>query len=240
MPNTAEIERIVREVLAELASAPAPTPSASPAPSAPPPPSRPKSNHFQELVLASRLVTMNDISSRLAGVRRLVVRPGTVITPAVKEELAKRNIQAIFEAADKDGFNGTLKLAIIAARTKIDPEPLAAALKGDGIDVELHSSKCLLEATDRMAGEVQKPNTLGLMLTPYEAETLCLANRLPGTRAIAGRDAAQIAADAAAVGANVLIVNPKKIGPYAMRQIVNEFTRGGVRACPDVLKQRLT
>lgn len=239
MTQTAEIERIVREVLAELASAPLPAPSASLAPPAPPPPSPPKKNHSQELVLASRLVTTNEISGRLAGVRRLVVRPGTVITPAVKEEIAERNIQVIFDATEKDVSSGTLKIAIVAAQAKIDPEPLAAALKNDGIDIDLYSSKCPIEATDRIAGEVKKPATLGLMLTPYEAESLCLANRLPGVRAIAGRDAAQVAADAAAVGANVLVVNPKKIGPYAIRQMVNEFARGGARHCPDVLKSRL-
>ena len=103
----------------------------------------------------------------------------------------------------------------------------------------MHSSKCLFDATDRLAGEVKKPNTLGLLLTPYEAEALCLANRLPGVRAIAGRDAGQVAADAAAVGANVLVVNPKKIGPFEIRQMLGEFCRGGVRPCPDVLKQRL-
>ena len=235
MMPTAEIDRIVREVLAELttASTPAPVPPKSPEP----PPTIQSNNH--ELVLASRLVTMNEVAGRLAGVRRLVVRPGAVITPAVKEEIGKRNIQVIFSAASKDVPNGPLKLVIIAARTKIDPQPLSAALRNDGIDVELHSSKCLIEATDRLAGEVKKPGTLGLLLTPHEAESLCLANRLPGVRAIAGREAGQVADDATAVGANVLVVNPKKIGPFAIRQMLGEFCRGGVRPCPGVLKGRL-
>ena len=256
MTPTAEIDRIVREVLAELASAPAPgamptlavgmkgknepgeMPALSPAPAARREP-RPPGIANAELVLASRLITMNEIAGRLAGVRRLVVRPGTVITPAVKEEIGRRNIQVIISAAAKDVPNGPLKLAIIAARTKIDPQPLSAALQNDGIDVELHSSKCLIEATDRLAGEVKKPGTLGLLLTPHEAESLCLANRLPGVRAIAGRDAGQVAADATAIGATVLVINPKKIGPFAIRQMLSEFCRGGVRLCPDVLKGRL-
>ncbi len=240
MTSTAEIERVVREVLAELTSAAvaAPAPSKSPEPpravAAAPAPRNP-----HELVIASRLVTMNEVAGRLAGVRRLVVRKGTVITPAVKEELSKRNIHVTFDAAAAGNPGGTMKLVIVAARTKIDPQPLAAALQSDGVEVELHSSKCVIEATDRLAGEVRKPGTLGLLLTPHEAESLCLANRLTGVRAIAGKDANQVAADAAAVGANVLVVNPKRIGAFAIRQMLGEFCRGGFRPCPDVLRQRL-
>jgi hypothetical protein len=167
-----------------------------------------------------------------------MVRPGTVITPAVKEELQKRSIQVNFcEAAAAPA--GSLRLVMIAARTRIDLQPLAAALQSSGIAVETHSLKCLLAATDQLAGELKQPHTLGALLTPYEAETMCLANRLPGIRAAAGRSAGQVAADAAAVGANVLVVNPKKIGSFEIGQILGEFCRGGVRACPEVLKARL-
>jgi hypothetical protein len=185
-------------------------------------------------------VTLGEVAGRLTGIRRLLVSPGTVITPAVKDEVIKRNIQVIFQAAASAASAGSLRLTIIAARTKIDTGPLASALQSENIEVELHSSKCLIEATDRLAGEIKKTNSLGLLLTPYEAEGLCLANKLSGVRAISGRDANQVAADATAVGANVLVVNPKKIGPFEIRQMLNEFCRGGIRPCPEVLKQRLT
>jgi hypothetical protein len=134
---------------------------------------------------------------------------------------------------------GALKLVIVAARTRIDAQPLAAALQSDGVEIELYSSKCVIEATDRLAAEAKRPGTLGVLLTPHEAESLCLANRLPGVRAIAGKEPGQVAADAAAVGANLLVIHPKKVGPFAIRQMLGEFCRGGIRPCPDVLKQRL-
>jgi hypothetical protein len=240
MIDTSDIERIVREVLAEMATSSVPAPkSSAPSPTAVKV-AEPHRSNTNELVLASRLVTLGEVSGRLAGIRRLLVSPGTVITPAVIDEVKKRNIQVIFNAAASVASAEPLKLTIIAARTKIDTTPLAAALQSEQIEVELLSSKCLIEATDRLAGEAKKPNTLGLLLTPYEAESLCLANKLSGVRAISGRDANQVAADASAVGANVLVINPKKIGPFEIRQMLNEFCRGGIRPCPDVLKQRLT
>jgi hypothetical protein len=240
MISTTEIERIVREVLAEMTSVAAP--SATPEkkvekPAATAAVAKPHDN--RELTIDSRLITLGDVGGRLVGIRRLVVRPGAVITPAVKEEIAKRNIQVATDAAAKESASGRLKMAIVVARTKFDPQPISAALQNEQIEVELFSSKCLLEATERIAGEVKKADRLGLILTPYEAETLCLANRLPGVRAVAGREPVQVAADVAAIGANVLVVNPKKTGPYAIRQIMTEYCRGGVRACPEVFKGRL-
>jgi hypothetical protein len=259
MTSIAEIERVVREVLAELMSAgAAPAPrrengasvregeapaepkaaGSSPAPAARQEP-RPPGTTNHELVVTSRVVTLSEVEGRLAGIRRMMVRQGAVITPAVKEELSKRNIQVLTGGAAAETSGGALKVVIVAARTKIDPQPLAAALQSDGVEIELHSSKCVIESTDRLAAEVKRPGTLGVLLTPHEAESLCLANRLPGVRAIAGKEPGEVAANAAAVGANVLVIHPKKVSPFAIRQMLGEFCRGGLRPCPDVFKQRL-
>jgi hypothetical protein len=240
MTSTFDIERIVRDVIAEMTQGQSATSAETL-----------KLNdgakisientlqhNPSELTLATRLVTLNDVAGRLAGVRRLVLRTGAIVTPAVNDEIRNRNIQVTFTSAAKDAA-GPLRLAMIAVQTRLDLQSLGADLQSGGIDVEQHSSKCLLEAIDRMAGEVAKRDTLGVIITPREAESLCLANRLPDVRAILGKDAAQVAADADAVGANVLIVNPKQTGTYALRRILGEYCRGGVRLCPEILKQRL-
>jgi hypothetical protein len=238
MPSTYDIDRIVREVLAELAKLPSvPTVATSPRAEEKKPAATAPSNR-QELAIASRLVTLSEIAGRLAGVRRLLVRPGTVITPAVKEELQKRSIQvSVAEAAD--ATPNSLRLALIAARTRIDLQPFASTLQSGGIAVETLSSKCLIETTDLLVGELKKSGTLAAIVTPYEAEAICLANRQSGVRAVAGRSAAQVAADAAAVGANAIVVNPKKVGAFEIGQILGEFCRGGLRPCPETLKAKL-
>ena len=105
MTHTSDIDRIVREVLAELARASAAPPSM---PASPARHSRLKRRlrrlpanqpNRHELVVASRLVTLSEVAGRLAGVRRLVVRPGTVITPAVKEEIQQAEYPSDFRDA---------------------------------------------------------------------------------------------------------------------------------------------
>jgi hypothetical protein len=192
-----------------------------------------------ELVLSTRLVTMEDIGDRLGGIRRVVVVPQAVVTPAVRDALRQRNI-TLSRALPTNKTAGTsLRLVVVAARAKLDPKLLASTLQGKGIDVVCHSTDCLLAATDQLAGELSKNGTLGLLLTPHTAAALCLANRLTGVRAVMGCKAGDLAADLRAVGANLLVVDPQSVGLSKLYQMAGEYCRGGMRPCPEVFRKRL-
>jgi hypothetical protein len=49
-----------------------------------------------DLAIDGRLVTLRTIEGRLSGIKRLVVGPRAVITPAVKDELRQRQIEVVF------------------------------------------------------------------------------------------------------------------------------------------------
>ncbi len=84
---TIDIERVVREVLAELGVAP----EWLSATVVPPSPNRQSiAADSPRLVVASRVVTMAEIAGRLDSVRRLVVSREAVVTPAVRDELLRR------------------------------------------------------------------------------------------------------------------------------------------------------
>ena len=57
-----------------------------------------KQNANGELRLAERIVTMQLVGSRLGGVRRLVVAQKAIVTPAVKDELKKRQVELVRES----------------------------------------------------------------------------------------------------------------------------------------------
>ena len=114
-----------------------------------------------------------------------------------------------------------------------------AGLAREGLTVESSASDCIIAATDQLASETAQPNTLGVLLTRHTAAGLCLANRLPGVRAVAGADAPAVATAAAAVGANVLVADPDAGTFFQLKQIVTEFCRCGVRPCPEVFRARL-
>jgi len=230
-----DIDRIVREVLAELARAPegAATAEKSDAPARSGPPTD------GELVISCRVVTLSEVADRLDATRRLVVPPKAVITPAVRDELQRRNITIEFADADAKRPAGSLRVVLIAAGQGIDPTPLVAALRREGLNLEEETSDCLIAATDRLAAEVSKPDTLGVLLTRHTAAALCLANRHRGVRAVSGSDARAVSTAAASVGANLLVLDPAAGSLPQLKQIVGEFTRGGVRPCPEVFQGKL-
>lgn len=253
-PSSDMIERVVREVLAELkqrldagaASATSACDRAKPTPIANLPSPSPKSQEPDPeprrsdcLALAVRVVTMNDMLGRLDGIKRVVVSRGTIVTPAVVDELLRRGITLEFaESAKKRGTTPT-RLAIVVARSEFDPAPLAAALAREGFTVEPLASDCLIAATEQLVEAIRTPDTLAVLLSRHTAAGVCLANRVPGVRAISGVDAPSVAAASAAVGANLLTINPHAVNFFQLKQMIAEFGRAGVRPCPEVFTKKL-
>ncbi|MGD0899044.1 MAG: hypothetical protein ABR915_14490 [Thermoguttaceae bacterium] len=238
-----EIERIVREVLSAMGvSEPH---SAKPQAADVKPGTERSLVAAEEVVVSARVVTMAAVADRLQTARRLVVSAGALVTPAVRDELRRRNVTLVRAAADaKPGTERSLvavlpRLVLVAARTRHDPAPLAEALGQEGIEVRRQATDCLVAATDELAREVTGPGALGLLWMSHTAAGLCLANRHPGVRAVLATDLAGTAAATAAVGANVLVVDPLGATAFQQRRIAGEFCRGGARACPEALKERL-
>ena len=137
------------------------------------------------------------------------------------------------------GSSPPVRLVMITTGTDFDPAALVAGLVREGSKVENSALDCLIAATDQLAAEMAKPDTLGVLLTRHAAAGLCLANRLSGVRAITGADAPAVAAAAAAVGANLLVADPQAGTFFQLKQMVTEFCRGGVRPCPAVFRAKL-
>jgi hypothetical protein len=225
---TLDIERVVREVLAELGAAPARNNGEG---------GRGKGEKTADssvFVVASRVVTMADLVGRWDSIRRLAVLRDAIVTPAVRDELDRRGI--VLEYADSaQAERHAIHLTIATAGTDFDTTALAAALAREGLDVERPTSDGLASAVDALAAAVLRPDTLGVLVTGQLAAGLCLANRLRGVRAVA----AESASAAPEIGANVLVADPRAMGFFRLRQIIAQFARGGVLQCPAAYCERL-
>lgn len=252
-----DVSEIVREVIAELERrrrngaqtlSDSPPPAAAPAPPLAPPAaaasSAPPTGDAREMVVCSRVVSLEQIRDRLPHIRRLVVSSGAILTPAVRDALADRNITVAFgESGGSDAGSGArgataAKLVLVTARTKYDPASLVAALRAEGVGVESQTSNCLIRTVDMLAGRVGEGTTLAAVLTHDVAAAVCLANRMPGVRAVSGGDPAGVVEAAKAVGANVLVADPRGRGVFQLKQLLSAFCRGPW-ACPEVLRPRL-
>jgi len=135
--------------------------------------------------------------------------------------------------------NRPCRLLVIVHGKAYEPAGLVRRLGGEGTPVEVRQMDCILRATDELAEAVRKDHCLGVLLTRYAAIGVCAANRHPGVRAVWGLEVGQAAADAASLGANLLVINPRQTSPYQLHKMIQEFYRAGVHPCPEALKSRL-
>ena len=239
-----QLERIVLEVLAEMGLAPGTGSLAArgsqgtggqPAGGAPP-----TGAAAGDLVVERRIVTLAELPQRLDGIRRVVVPPGAVLTPSVRDVLHRNRLTLAFGTPETPAMAGSLTAVVVAVGAKHDPALLVKALAGEGFAVQSRRMDCLIAATDQLAGDLRPGGTLGLLLTGHTAAALCLANRLPGVRAVRAATVEGVTADVEAVGANLLVIDPLAQGFFPTRQMALRFLRTGPRACPEVFRQRLS
>jgi len=242
-----DIDEIVRQVLAQLGlaspgQAAQRPPAAEPAAQANGEAHAADADHGQ-LLVASRVVTLAELKDRLATVRKVVVAPRAIVTPAVRDELIRRKIALVVgqqsSPSEKAPAAGHRRLVLMAVGSALEPAPLVAALQKDGIAVEVRRSDCLIRATGELADELRSGETLAVLATSYTAAALCLANRLAGVRAVLGADATTVERDTASVGANLLVVNSAPLGTYPLKQLVSRFYHEPRHECPEVFAKNL-
>ena len=101
--------------------------------------------------------------------------------------------------------------------------------------MQTESTNCLIKATDMLAAAVAA-RSLGVLWTRHTAVAMCLANRNGSLRAVQAAGVPATAKAVAAVGANVLVVDPAAGTMYERKQALREFCLGGIRECPEDLK----
>jgi len=248
-----DVEKMVREVLSDLGLAGPAGPDVAGQPQADaqssPPTSSPTRHETTapaaspstsgELVVRSSVVTMAELGDELTRVRRLVVPPQALVTPAVRDELARRNVTLVYDRPARAASGAKVRLVLTVLGSRFDPVPLGNALENEPIEIETRRADCLVAATDELARELAGPVSLGLLVSTYPAVAVCLANRHRGVRAVWGVDAGRLAADAASVGANLLVLDPSSTSFFQLKQMAIRFVRAGPAACPQELRQRL-
>ncbi|HZZ73411.1 MAG TPA: hypothetical protein VFE24_14245 [Pirellulales bacterium] len=240
---TLDVEQIVREVLARLSAA------------------RPDKAHgatreilatpagaAKRLVLSERVIALEQLRGRLAGIDSVQVCRGAIITPAARDFLKDNKISLAWQVAPAGGPSARVErsgisavagpanirpaLVVGVAETTWDPARALQPLTAAGHSVSRVAQSGLCTVTAEIADAVGKGGQIGLLFTSETAVAMSAANRVRGVRAATGDSPATIAAAVAAVGANLLILDPKARGSWELNRIVGDFVRGAPRTCP--------
>ncbi len=248
----AQIERIVRQVLAEMHPVSSLAPPAGlrggdgghragarpQGPEASQQNQAPLPRETGDWVVDQRVVTLAQLPERWDGVRRVVVPVAAVVTPAVYDELRRRGVALDFRPQPSKRSLGR-RVGLVTVSRSYDSGPLERAIAELGFDAQTQRRDCLIAATDGLARDLAAGLDAAILVSRHTAAALCLANRCPGVRAILAVAPGRVAGDADAVGANVLVLDPRQHSPFATRHMLRLFLEGIPRACPDVFRTRL-
>jgi pyruvate/2-oxoglutarate dehydrogenase complex dihydrolipoamide acyltransferase (E2) component len=236
--NPAEIEQIVRLVLARLngAAASAEGGAHDLSGGARAAENRQAAGDAQSVVrLSQPVIARETIARRAAAARAIVVPARAVITPAARDLLRERGVEirraeAVAEAA--------VRLAMGMAECDYQPASLVARLEAQAIATQRLAHVGLIEVVDELCQHVRLGGARGLLLTGETHAALCLANRVAGVRAARAGCERGVRRAREAVGVNLLVLDPAGKSLHQIERAVVEFCRGAA-SCPARFGKRL-
>ncbi len=184
------------------------------------------------LALNDRVVSLAQLEKRLHGIGQVTVRPGAIVTPAVRDLLKERQIELQVAAQTAVDSQTLPQIFVGAAETNYCTKPLRAALASAGLQAKPLKPHDAKQAIAEACEAIVQHHVLAVVLTDQPAALACLANRHPNVRATMAQTPACVVEAVRTAGANLLTVNPQGKNVLNLRQMVEQFCQDFPRVCP--------
>ncbi len=213
----------------------------------------------QALQLRDRVVTLALLEGRLDGVKRVLVPVSSLVTPAVRDELRKRQVELVRSGSTnppapesasrgrRSAGDETTTLTPVADTGLVvgvvvgtqDPAVLIKTVCADLGNVSCVTGSSLPEVVQKVSQAIAGQRRSAVLLTNRPAAAVCVANRRRGVRATWGWSAAAAVEATQTMGANLLVVDPAAHNVFQVRRMIREFVQAGVCDCPTELQAAL-
>jgi hypothetical protein len=185
------------------------------------------------LVVDEPVLTLASLEGRLDGVSRVVAGTAAIVTPAVRDELRKRDISLQRNGRDRHAAEVNVRRLVFAsARGRFDTDAISRALRA--VSVELETIEChgLTDTVSQLAERVARDGVACVVVTSRPAAVVCLANRHAGVRAVAAASVDGVDRAVAEVGANLLALDVVGASTHGLRMAVRRFAELSRHNCP--------
>jgi len=216
-----DIDRLVREVLSQVAQPETAKPAAG------------------TVSFGDRVISVELLRDRLTDARTIQVRPGAIITPAARDYLRERNIE-VTSQADQPSAAGSPNMIFAAAAERFDLAALIPLLAGAAAEAEIVPTGAFMAVVKQTMERITSGDRRGVLFTEQTAAAVCVANRNRSVRAVQAGGCEEVREAAAAVGANLLVIDPRGRSQFEMARMIKEFHAAGPADCPEPLREALT
>ncbi len=187
---------------------------------------------------SGRVLSADDLRRALNGHRELVLAPEALITPLAADELRLRGVRVSRQEPALATPASAAKGAWGYAQERAEPlvESAVRALAREGLVLrELSGAKdsggCGWARA--VADCVARGDCVGGILFCQDAGlACCVANKLPGLRAVCVANPGQAARAMLSLGANLAVVEVTGRTFFEIRQIIRTLCQAGTPACP--------
>ena len=181
------------------------------------------------LAIPGRVITEAVLVDHLDGARRVEFSNGAVLTPTARDYLRIHEIAWNYEAAPAAAKSSDTLVIIVNEAPSVEriiKETLPAAGR--------EMLGCADDAARLAAGEIArgKYNTI-LIAARQTHRAACLANRQSNVRAVAVRDAAEVATIQSQLRANVWCLDPTNRGGFELRNMIKTILSSKTRGSRD-------
>lgn len=231
-----DIDQVVGRIISDLSQEPELSPRIT---------SVPKDIDRSTLIFDQKLVTLSDIAKKTQNAKKIktvLLPPKAIVTPSVKDFFRKQGITVRFDELPQNFENGTngnsVSIRLVLHALKNEPKMLLEQWKRE-YRLEILRKNCIFETLEFLGTGLLSSEGTGIVLSNHGTIALCLANRRPDIRAFSSDDPTKTASDAESIGANLLIVEPERTGPFKLGRIVKTFLDGSPRDCPKLLQSKI-
>lgn len=165
--------------------------------------------------VSSNVVTLADLEGKLAAATQVAVPSRAIVTPAVTDELRRRNITLVRGQCSTSPPTDAHSLLLATAGVNYQAKGIAASHVG--------AFDHLCEAVQQLAAKISSGDQ-AMLLTNDPHAAACLANRHNNLRAIVSRNADETKQARQSIGCNFAAVNPAEVNPFMLKKIAAALT----------------
>jgi len=210
------------------------------APASSPAPSVAVATTLSVLSVPGKVITLQSLEGRLAGIAEIKVEPRAIVTPAVNDELRKRSIRLIRSASTATGTKAAVAKLLVAsqipAELAVRTQSLLAAASIPYETLQSASTPKLVDVAKELAFKVTSGRQLGLFLTNQPAVASSVLQKMVGVRAYPLSDVTSLQDALASLAPNIVVADARKLDRHNFGALVGQFVVAGYRDCPPELR----
>ena len=189
---------------------------------------------IKTFTLEAPVITGDVLQQHINGATRITIAQHAILTPSARDLIRQRGITIHRQTATAtQSAIGNRWTAIVTKTTPALQIALDDAIQSPGAIVSRELVGTIDEAVQTAVSLICRADADGaIIFSEHPQRAACLANRNRRIRAAMANDAGSVKSVTAAMGANLLCINPVDLPFFGLRNILRQLSAGGPPQVP--------